>query len=176
MSTSPKSRGMDRRILYGLIALAVLVALVCGTLFLYFIAKNLFASSSGGGSGPTSARGGIGPKTFREDAVLKPEQAAEGFIGAIGNEEYGQALKYYSTIGFQGRYSATTLREQVEREGRGLIGWKERTPFNALGGSAESKRYKGEVGGGPNGPTRFEVTVSLDGEGWRVSEFLLQKK
>lgn len=174
MSTAPKTRGLDRRIVYGLVAVAAVVVLLCAGLGVAFLLKNLNLFS-GGGVTPTQ-KGNVGKRTFKEDAVLKPQEAVEAFLGDLRDEEFGHALKKYSTIGFQGRYSPTTLREVIERDGRGLIGWTVRESLNPIGQSPDGRRFRGEVGGGPNGPARFEITVSDEGEGWRVSDFALIKK
>jgi hypothetical protein len=151
---------MDRRTVYGWLAISALVV-GCGP------------SSD---VSPLNTRKGPGPKTFREDAVLKPTDAAEGFLGAIGNEEFGQAIKQFSTVGFQGRYSSSTLRELIERDGKGLVGWRSREPLAPVSQTADSKLYRCEVGGGPHGSARVEITVSQDENGWRVSEFVVVKK
>ena len=176
MSTAPKSRGMDKRIVYGAIAVAVVVLLVCGGIFVPFIVKKLDLFGSSGGGGAVNTKRGVAPKTFREDAVLKPVDAAEGFLGAISIQDYGLALKRFSTIGFQGRYGATTLREVVEKNGKGLIGWTERGTLSLVSQTQDSKTYQSEVGGGPHGSARFEIVVSNEGDGWRVSEFVVLKK
>jgi hypothetical protein len=175
MSIAPKNRGLDKRIVYGLVAVSLLVLLMCGGIFITYIWNKMDGFGSSGGT-PVNTRPGARPRTFKEDAVLKPTEAAEGFLGAIANEEYGQALKQFATVGFQGRYSSSTLRELVERDGRGLIGWKNREALASVSQTQDSKVYRTEVGGGQYGSARVEITVSQDQDGWRVSEFVVLKK
>jgi hypothetical protein len=175
MSIAPKRRGVDKRIVYGLIAVSLVMLLLCGGIFVTYIWNKL--DFLGGGSvTPVNTKAGARPKTFKEDAVLKPTDAAEGFLGAIANEEFGQAIKQFSTVGFQGRWSSSTLREEIEKKGKGLIGWKSREPLRPVSQTQDSKVYQCEVGGGSYGSARVEITVSQDEAGWRVSEFVVQKK
>jgi hypothetical protein len=175
MSTAPKTRGLDKRIVYGLVAVIAVMVLLCAGIFFAYLMKNL--NLFGGGGGITPTQGGVrGKRTFREDAVLKPQEAAQAFLGALCDEEYGQALRKYGSIGFQGRYSPTTLRELVEREGKGLIGFTVQESLNPVGQSPEGRKFRGEVGGGSYGPVRFEITVFNDSEGWRVNDFIILKK
>jgi len=175
MSTAPKTRGLDKRIVYGLVAVVVVGVLLCAGLGFAFVLKN-FNFGAGGDGLTQTQRGSPGKRTFKEDAQLKPQEAVEAFLGDVCDEEYGHALRKYSTIGFQGRYSPGTLKQMIEADCKGLIGWKVRESLNPIGQTPDSRKFRGEVGGGPYGPARFEITVTNDGEGWRVSDLAPIKK
>lgn len=165
MSTAPKTGGMDNRIVLGLIALAVVVLLMCGGVFFFFIVKSMDLFGSPG------AGGGKGKAVSTEDGL----KAAEAFVKDLREEEYGHALKYRSTARFRGKYNADALKEWVEKDGKGVIGatnWR----FLQVGQTPDSVKFVGQMGGGPNGAVRVEMTIVDEGEGPRVSELKFAKE
>jgi hypothetical protein len=101
-------------------------------------------------------------------------KVAEAFVKNLREEEYGHALKYYTTARFRSKYNADALKDWVEKDGKGVIqatNWR----FLQTGQTPDSVKFVGQVGGGPYGAVRVEMTIVDEGEGPRISELKFAK-
>lgn len=162
MSTAPKTGKLPNAIVYGLIAVVVVIVLLCGGVFFWFVATNLF------GSGGSANKGG---KPVSTTDALK---SVDAFVSDLRNEEYAHALKYRASAGLRRKYNADSLKELVEKDGKALLGatnWH----YLQTGQTPEAPKFVGQIGGGPSGAIRIELTVIDEGDGPRISEVAFLK-
>jgi hypothetical protein len=161
MSSAPKSGGIPNAVVYALIAAAVVILLLCGGVGFFFLVK-------GSGSGDSVNKSG---KAISPEDALK---SSEDFLNDLKREEYGHALKYRATSGFRRKYNEESLKEFIESEGKGVIGAL-RLEFKLVDQTPEGVKFVGQAGNGPYGLARFEVSVSDEGQGPRVSKLTFIK-
>ncbi len=162
MSTAPRVSGVPNGLIYAFIGGLVLILLLCGGAAFYLL---LFRGGSGVVAVNTGAKS-VDPR----DAL----QSAELFAKDMSREDYEHVLKYRSAAAFRRRYpSPEDLKGYVEGEGKGLIGALQYN-FKSIDTTPKSVKLIGQVGGGPNGASRFELLMVDEGDGVRVAELVFK--
>jgi hypothetical protein len=172
MSTVPqksKGSGVSTKIIYIALAVAAVIVLVCGGVFVWLLVGTIEwgPGVSYGGGGRVDNRATF--PTGENATTLPPETVIKAFFAEVANEQLSAAYDR-TTVGFQGRVSLNMF-SQIVQQNKPLIGHLNRRMTQVSQGE-RTRTYKGYVGGGPyGGVTEFTLTVFNSPDGWRVDEF-----